>query len=166
MNAYTGKTVRVDLSRGRITKEALDPQLARAFVGGRGLGSKILYDEINPKVDPLASANKLIFAAGPLTGTSAPTGSRWMAVTKGALTGAVASSNAGGDFGPELKYAGYDMIIVEGVGPVLEWGIRLRKTESQEIEPDRAEYGLTPEESLLHEKRELYIEVTRHETLK
>jgi len=115
MNAYAGRTVRVDLGRGRITKETLDLRLARAFVGGRGLGTKILYDEINPKVDPLASANKLIFAAGPLTGTAAPSGSRWMAITKGALTGAVASSNAGGDFGPELKYAGYDMIIVEGV---------------------------------------------------
>ena len=115
MNAYAGRTVRVDLSRGRITKETIDLRLARAFVGGRGLGTKILYDEINPKVDPLASANKLILAAGPLTGTSAPSGSRWMAITKGALTGAVASSNAGGDFGPELKYAGYDMIIVEGI---------------------------------------------------
>jgi len=115
MNAYAGRTVRVDLSRGRITKETIDLRLAKAFVGGRGLGTKILYDEINPKVDPLASANKLIFAAGPLTGTSAPSGCRWMAITKGALTGAVASSNAGGDFGPELKYAGYDMIIVEGV---------------------------------------------------
>ena len=115
MNAYAGRTVRVDLSRGRITKETIDLELARTFVGGRGLGTKILYDEINPKVDPLASANKLILAAGPLTGTSAPSGSRWMAITKGALTGAVACSNAGGDFGPELKYAGYDMIIVEGV---------------------------------------------------
>ncbi|MGD0950082.1 MAG: aldehyde ferredoxin oxidoreductase family protein [Candidatus Binatia bacterium] len=115
MNAYAGTTVRVDLSRGRITKESIDLRLARAFVGGRGLGTKIIYDEINPKVDPLASANKLILAAGPLTGTSAPSGSRWMAITKGALTSAVACSNAGGDFGPELKYAGYDMIIVEGV---------------------------------------------------
>ena len=115
MNAYAGRTVRVDLSRGRITKETIDLRLARAFVGGRGLGTKILYDEIDPKVDPLATANKLILAAGPLTGTSAPSGSRWMAITKGALTGAVASSNAGGDFGPELKYAGYDMIIVEGI---------------------------------------------------
>ena len=66
-------------------------------------------------MDPLASANKLIFAAGPLTGTAAPSGCRWMAITKGALSGAVACSNAGGDFGPELKYAGHDMIIVEGV---------------------------------------------------
>lgn len=115
MNAYAGRAVRVDLSRGRITKGTIDLRLARAFVGGRGLGTKILYDEINPKLDPLASANKLILAAGPLTGTSAPSGSRWMAITKGALTGTVASSNAGGDFGPELKYAGYDMIIVEGV---------------------------------------------------
>jgi aldehyde:ferredoxin oxidoreductase len=115
MNAYAGKTVRVDLSRGRITKESIDLQLARTFIGGRGLGTKILSDEIDPKVDPLASANKLIFAAGPLTGTAAPSGSRWMAITKGALTDAVACSNAGGDFGPELKYAGYDMIIVEGV---------------------------------------------------
>ena len=114
MNAYAGKILRVNLSRETIAQEPLDPELAEAFIGGRGLASKMLYDEINPKVDPLAPGNKLIFATGPLTGTSATTGGRWMAVTKGALTGTIACSNAGGSFGPELKYAGYDLIVIEG----------------------------------------------------
>jgi len=114
MNAYAGKVARVNLSRGKITTEKLDSKLARAFIGGRGLASKILSDEVGAAIDPLAAANKLIFSAGPLTGTAAPTGGRWMVVTKGALTDTIASSNAGGDFGPELKYAGYDMVIVEG----------------------------------------------------
>jgi len=62
---------------------------------GRGLASKILYDEIDPKVDPLSPENKIIFAAGPLTGTNAPTGGRYMVITKGPLTGTIASSNSG-----------------------------------------------------------------------
>jgi len=84
------------------------------FLGGRGLASKILYDEIDPKVDPLSPENKIIFAAGPLTGTNAPTGGRYMVITKGPLTGTIASSNSGGFFGAELKFAGYDMVIFEG----------------------------------------------------
>jgi aldehyde:ferredoxin oxidoreductase len=88
--------------------------LARLFIGGRGLASKILFDEIDPKVDPLSEGNKLIFATGPLTGTNAPTGGRYMVITKGPLTGTIASSNSGGFFGAELKFAGWDMIIFEG----------------------------------------------------
>ena len=114
MHAYAGKTLRVDLSRGRIQVEPADPDLARAFIGGRGLATKIVCDEIDPMIDPLDAANKLIFATGPLTGTSAMCGGRFMVITKGALTGAIASSNCGGNFGPELKYAGYDMVVFEG----------------------------------------------------
>jgi len=114
MHAYTGTILRVDLGRQRIHTEPLDPASARAFVGGRGLATKMFCDEVDPAVDPLDPANKLILATGPLTGTSAVCGGRFMVVTKGALTGAIACSNAGGDFGPELKFAGYDMIVFEG----------------------------------------------------
>jgi len=112
--SYTGKLLRVNLSTGEIKTEQLDTDLARKFLGGRGLASKMLYDEIDPKVDPLSPENKIIFATGPLTGTNAPTGGRYMVITKGPLTGTIASSNSGGFFGAELKFAGYDMIILEG----------------------------------------------------
>jgi aldehyde:ferredoxin oxidoreductase len=114
MDAYAGKLLRVDLSRGRLSPEPIDLDFARAFIGGRGLATKIICDEIDAKVDPLSPRNKLILATGPLTGTAAVCSGRFMAVTKGALTGAIACSNAGGNFGPELKYAGYDVIVFEG----------------------------------------------------
>jgi len=96
---YAGKLLRVNLSTGEIKTEQLDFALSRMFLGGRGLASKILYDEIDPKVNPLSPENKIIFAAGPLTGTNAPTGGRYMVITKGPLTGTIASSNSGGFFG-------------------------------------------------------------------
>jgi aldehyde:ferredoxin oxidoreductase len=113
-HAYTGKLLRVDLSRRHIREEPVNRAQARAFIGGRGLATRMFCDQVDARVDPLHSDNKLIFATGPLTGTSAVCGSRCMAVTKGALTGAIASSNVGGNFGPELKYAGYDLIVLEG----------------------------------------------------
>ncbi len=114
MHAYAGKVLRVDLTRQSIREEPLNPELARAFIGGRGLATKTFRDEVDPQTDPLAPENKLIVATGPLTGTAATCGGRFMVITKGALTGAIACSNAGGSFGPELKYAGYDMIVLEG----------------------------------------------------
>ncbi len=112
--SYAGKILRVNLSTGEIRTEELCMDTARAFIGGRGYASKVLYDELDPNVDPLSPENKLIFATGPLTGTPAPTGGRYMVVTKGPLTGTIASSNSGGFWGAELKNAGYDMIIFEG----------------------------------------------------
>ncbi len=112
--SYAGKVLRVNLSEGTHRVEDLPQDKAKLYLGGRGLASKILYDELDPKVDPLSPQNILIFATGPLTGTTAPTGGRYMVVTKGPLTGTIASSNSGGFWGPELKAAGYDMIIIEG----------------------------------------------------
>ncbi|MDK2883250.1 MAG: aldehyde:ferredoxin oxidoreductase [Bacillota bacterium] len=117
MYGWVGKVLRVNLTSGSITTESLCPELARKFIGARGLGSKILSDEIDPKVDPLSPANKLLFVTGPLTGTLAPSGGRYNVVTKGPLTGTIAASNSGGYFGPELKYAGYDAVIIEGRAP-------------------------------------------------
>ncbi|MDN5363411.1 MAG: aldehyde:ferredoxin oxidoreductase [Eubacteriales bacterium] len=114
MAGYCGKLLRVNLSTGEIKKEPLDLTVAKKFIGGRGLGSYILAQEIDPKVDPLSPDNKIIFATGPLTGSSAPTSGRYMVVTKSPLTGAIACSNSGGFWGAELKFAGYDLIIVEG----------------------------------------------------
>ncbi len=114
MFGWTGKILRVNLTNGSITTAATDPQLAKQFIGGRGLGTKIITDEVDPKIDPLSPENKMVFIPGPLTGTFAPSTGRYMVVTKGALTGTIASSNSGGAFGPALKYAGYDAVIVEG----------------------------------------------------
>ena len=123
MNGWTGTILRVDLTAGSFKKEALDPELAKKFLGGRGLGSKIIYDEVDATIDPLSPKNKLIFAAGPLNGTFAPSASHYNVVTKGPLTGTIAASSSGGMFGPMLKFAGYDMIIIEGMAnkPVYLW---------------------------------------------
>ena len=117
MNGWIGKLLRVNLSTGKVSTEALDPSVAKDYIGARGLGTKIMTDEVDPKVDPLSPENKLIFVPGPLTGTFAPSGGRYNVVTKGALTGAIAASNSGGVWGPELKFAGYDALIVEGAAP-------------------------------------------------
>ena len=117
MHGWVGNILRVNLTTGRISHEPLDPVLAREYIGARGLGTKILFDEVDPRVDPLSPDNKLIFAPGPFTGTYAPSGGRYVVVAKGALTGAVASANSGGVWGPALKYAGYDAVIFEGKAP-------------------------------------------------
>ena len=112
--AWQGKILRVDLSRGTCAPEPLNMDWAEDYLGQRGLASKYLAAEMDPKADALSPANKLIFATGPLTGTAASTGGRYSVITKGALTDAIACSNAGGFFGAELKMAGHDLLIVEG----------------------------------------------------
>ncbi len=114
MFGYMGKLLRINLTDQSVKVEDLDFELAKKYVGGRGLGTKILFDEIDPKIDALSPENKLIFINGPLTGTPTPTGGRYMVVTKSPLSGTIASSNSGGTWGARLKYAGYDGIIVEG----------------------------------------------------
>ncbi len=123
MGGWTGKILRVDLTRRSVKVEPLNMTWARDFIGGRGLGARYLFAEMDPRVDALSPDNKLIFATGPLTGTNASCGARYMVVTKGALTGAITTSNSGGHWGPELKFAGYDMVILEGKAsePVYLW---------------------------------------------
>lgn len=117
MNGWVGKLLRVDLSTGAIKTEPLDPKIAKDYIGARGLGTKIMFDEVDPNVDPFSPDNKLIFAPGPLSGTFAPSAGRYDVITKGPLTGTIAASNSGGSFGPELKFAGYDAVIFEGRSP-------------------------------------------------
>jgi aldehyde:ferredoxin oxidoreductase len=114
MNIKDAKILRVNLSTKNISLEALDLNKVKMFLGGRGLGSKILSDEVDPKVDPLSEQNKLILTNGLLTGLSGPTTGRYMVITKSPLTGLIASSNSGGFFGRELRKAGYMAVIVEG----------------------------------------------------
>ncbi|MGH1419223.1 MAG: aldehyde ferredoxin oxidoreductase family protein [Hyphomicrobiaceae bacterium] len=114
---WTGKILRVDLTAGTCKSEPLNMDWAQKYLGQRGLASKYLVEEIDPKTDPLGPDNKLIFATGPLTGTAASTGGRYSVITKGPLTNAIACSNSGGYIGAEMKFAGWDMVIVEGVSP-------------------------------------------------
>ena len=112
--SWAGKILRVDLTAGTVKAEPLNMDLARTYIGSRGLATKYLVDEMDAKVDPLSADNKIIWATGPLTGTMASTGGRYTVVTKGPLTGAIACSNSGGYWGAELKMAGWDMVIFEG----------------------------------------------------
>ena len=115
--AWTRKVLRINLSTGDISDEPLNMEWAKQYLGQRGLASKYLIDEIDPKCDALSPDNKMIMTTGPLTGTMASTGGRYSVVTKSPLTGAIACSNSGGFIGNELKNAGWDMIIFEGKSP-------------------------------------------------
>ena len=115
--SWAGKLLRVNLTTGTVKSEPLNMEWARQYIGSRGLGTKYYTSEVDPKIDPLAPENKLIWATGPLTGTMASTGGRYTVITKGPLTGAIACSNSGGYWGAELKFAGWDMIIFEGKSP-------------------------------------------------
>jgi aldehyde:ferredoxin oxidoreductase len=115
--SWAGKILRVNLTTGTVASEPLNMAWAKEYLGSRGLASKYLISEIDPNVDPLSPANRLIWATGPLTGTMASTGGRYTVVTKGPLTGAIACSNSGGYWGAELKMAGWDMVIFEGASP-------------------------------------------------
>ncbi|MEW8505713.1 MAG: aldehyde ferredoxin oxidoreductase family protein [Candidatus Thiodiazotropha sp.] len=115
--SWAGKILRVNLTQGTCTSEALNRQWAQEYLGQRGLATKYLVEEIDPKVDPLSPENKMIMTTGPLTGTMAATSGRYSVVTKGPLTNCVACSNSGGFLGAEMRYAGWDMIIFEGKSP-------------------------------------------------
>ncbi|MHC1720466.1 MAG: aldehyde ferredoxin oxidoreductase family protein [Clostridiaceae bacterium] len=114
MYGYNGRVIRINLTDRSIKKEELDLEVAKKYIGARGLGVKTFMDEVDPKVDALSPENKLIIAGGPLTGAPVPTSGRFMVVSKSPLTGTIAISNSGGKWGAELKFAGYDMVILEG----------------------------------------------------
>lgn len=117
LGGYTGKILFVDLTTGRMREESPPESLYRDFIGGTGLGVRILYEHIKPKADPLGPENVLGFVTGPLTATPTPGSGRLTVVAKSPLTGAWADSNSGGSLGPELKAAGYDAVFFSGVAP-------------------------------------------------
>jgi aldehyde:ferredoxin oxidoreductase len=123
MGGWTGRLLRVNLTSGTSKVEDIPAAWLRDYIGGRGVADRYLWEEMDPTLDPFAPGNKLIFATGPLTGTPVSCGARYMVVTKGALTGAITTSNSGGHWGPELKFAGYDLLLVEGraAKPVYLW---------------------------------------------
>lgn len=120
---YKIHLLRVNLSEQTISEEELGGQLIQDYIGGRGLGIKLLYDELKPGTDPLGEENRLIFLTGPLAGTNAQSFSRWLVVYKSPLTGTYFRSSVGGFLASELKRSGFDIVIIEGCSekPVYLW---------------------------------------------
>jgi aldehyde:ferredoxin oxidoreductase len=117
MNGYGGSILRVDLTSGKITRQPTPPDLARDYIGGRGFGAYLLYHEVPAHADPLGPENKLIISSGPLSGLMIPGAGKCDWTCKSPLTGGYASASLGGLFTAELKYAGIDSIILEGISP-------------------------------------------------
>lgn len=114
MEGWAGKILDIDLSSGAIRTLPLDMEMARAFLGGRGLGARLLWDLVGPEVEPLSAENVLIFAAGPLTASGAQTSNRFSVSTKSPLTGTILDANSGGWWGMQFKRSGYDALVVRG----------------------------------------------------
>jgi len=108
------RLLRVNLSSGIINEEDIPQKVSDAYVGGRGFCAKYLYDEVRLGIDPLSPENRLLFATGPLSGTSAQAFSKWIAAAKSPLTDTFSRSSGGGDFGAWLKWAGFELLVIEG----------------------------------------------------
>lgn len=147
MNGWIGRCLRVNLTDNKSQIEETPGELMEGFLGGRGLGARLLSQEIDPTVEPLSQDNKVIFVSGPLVATGAITGASSNVITKSSLSGTIACAKLRGHFGAEMKYAGFDMIIVEGkaespvilsimddkvaIQPALEyWGRTTSETET------------------------------------
>ena len=111
---YTGRILRINLSNKTSREEQLPEEMARDHIGGAGFGIKYLFDEVEPGIDPLGPENILVFAPGPFTGAGVPCASRMAVTGKSPLTCAVGMALSGGEFPTEIKFAGWDAIIIEG----------------------------------------------------
>ncbi|MFH1927969.1 MAG: aldehyde ferredoxin oxidoreductase family protein [Chloroflexota bacterium] len=140
MKGYMGQILRVNLTAHSVAIEPLDEDLVRSYIGGTGIASKIFCTEVDPQVDPLGSENKLVFAVGPLTATLTPMSGRHVVIAKSPLTGLWGEGDAGGFWGHELKRAGFDVVIVEGISerPVYLW----ISDNAAEIKPAEELWGL------------------------
>ena len=116
-NGYMGKLLFVDLTKGKLQEEGLSEELCRDFMGGYGIGARILYERMKPKADPLGPDNLLGFMTGPLTGTPHMCSGRYVVIAKSPLTETWGDANSGGDFGPNLKFAGFDGVFFTGASP-------------------------------------------------
>ena len=151
MAGWMGSIAEVDLSSSKITFREWNEDEKLRFIGGRGIGAKIIYDNVGPDVDPLSRDNVLVFAVGPLTATAAPTSGRFSVSTKSPLTGTVFDANSGGFFATKFKACGVDVLIIRGAAksPVIiymddkdiqvldgekYWGMRVFETTNTLIE--------------------------------
>lgn len=114
MHGWRGKLLRVNLTTKEIIVDQIDPKIAKDYIGGRGLGVYLMNKELDPLCTPLSAENMMIMATGPLTGTKAPTGARYMVMTKSPLTGAITCSNSGGKFPAAFKQTGFDAVVFTG----------------------------------------------------
>jgi aldehyde:ferredoxin oxidoreductase len=121
MNGYLGKILRVDLNRSQLWDETLNEDHARNYVGGSGLAARYLYDMLDANTDPLGPENPLFFLTGPLVGTSMTSAGRYSVCARSPLTGIWGEANSGGFFGPELRYAGYDGVLITGKAEQPVW---------------------------------------------
>ena len=117
VGGYTGKILRIDLSTGTVECKTLPEEIALNYVGGRGLATRLLMDQIDPGCDPFGSENALVIATSPLTGLPVTTGGRGHVVFKSPLTGVIGTSNSGGDWAVALKGSGFDALILKGKSP-------------------------------------------------
>lgn len=159
--AYAGTILRVDLSKHKVYKKRLLESLAKKYIGGKGIATRFLYDEVKPGTGPLDPENKLIFATGPATGTAIPNKGH-IVCCKSPLTGIYASSSSGGHFGAELKYAGYDVLIIEGRAdrPVYLW-IDGDDVQIREAKHLWGKDGLETEAAIKEELRDEEVKVAR-----
>ncbi len=128
MNGWNGRILDIDLTKLSHASYPLDMEMAHQFIGGRGLGARLLWDLVGPQVDPLSPENVLIFTNGPLTGTGYQTSNRFSVTTKSPLTGTVLDANSGGFWGMQFKKTGYDVMIVRGKAQKPVW-IEIKNSE-------------------------------------
>ena len=114
MKGYTGKLLRINLSSMLVSEENLNPSYLRDYIGGSGLGVRLMYDEVPPETDPLGPEAKIFITTGPVTATSLGTAGRYQVVFKSPLTGILCDSSSGGHWGSEFKQTGYDVLVIEG----------------------------------------------------
>jgi len=154
MNGWWNSLARVDLSSGEVTYEEIGEGVLEEYIGGRGLGARLLVEEIDPGVDPLQD-NVLVFTAGPLTGTSVLTSGRFSVTSKSPLTGTMADSNVGGSLGKEFKRAGIDALLVEGEAEepvqieITEEEINVLETDLWGLETSRTVQNLKGESAVI-----------------
>ena len=132
MGGYKNRILRINLTDRSFSEESLSKDLIYDYIGGRGFGIKLLYDDLKQDTDPLGEANELIFIAGPLAGTNAQSFGRWKVFFKSPLTGTYFMSSAGGHWAEELKLAGFDTVIIKGTSelPVYLWIFRISKIQA------------------------------------
>ena len=112
---YMGKILRIDLSSGNISRDTLSEADAKKYLGGRGFSAQILFRELGPSIDPVGPENRLVYAAGPFAATGFPLNSRFLVAAKSPLTGIWGESTCGGTFAVQMKKAGYDALVVQGM---------------------------------------------------
>ena len=148
-----GTLLRVDLGSGKIKRKPFSENLRSNYIGGRGINSRLLFEEVGPETEPLSPENRLIFGTSPLSGTTAPSTARFTVTARSPLTGILGDANAGGHFGPALKWAGIDHIIIRG--KAAEPVYLLIDDEKTELRSARHLWGKTTRETEEAIKEEL-----------